>query len=159
MSVVYRSAVCDMSVNCRWHIGQLSVTYQSCFNLAGEYSGFPFERLSNVIMLLGKMLQCEVRLLYEANRRALRTKGMVIFSFVLIVSSISEVLVNYRSSICEASVTRKAMSADMHLDRLSLLTDYRLSINRVSINCRSTVDQVAIEYLSSVDRYVDRYYG
>ena len=51
MSVVYRSTVSDMSVNCRWHIGQLSVAYQSCINLAGESSGFPFERLSNVIML------------------------------------------------------------------------------------------------------------
>ena len=57
MSVVYRSTVSDMSVNCRWHIGQLSVAYQSCVNLAGESNGFPFERLSNVIMLLGKMLR------------------------------------------------------------------------------------------------------
>ena len=45
MSVVYRSTVGDMSVNCRWHIGQLSVAYQSCVNLAGESNGFPFERL------------------------------------------------------------------------------------------------------------------
>ena len=29
MSAVYRSTVGDMSVNCRWHIGQLSVAYQS----------------------------------------------------------------------------------------------------------------------------------
>ena len=50
-----------ISVNCRWHISQLSVAYQSCVNLAGESSGFPFERLSNVIMLLGKMLQSEAR--------------------------------------------------------------------------------------------------
>ena len=68
MSVVYRSIVGDMSVNCRWHIGQLSVADQSCVNLAGESNGFPFERLSNVIMLLGKTLQCEARLLYEENR-------------------------------------------------------------------------------------------
>ena len=88
-----------MSVNCRWHIGQLSVAYQSCFNLAGEYSGFPFERLNNVIMLLGKMLQCKAQLLYEANRRALGTKDMVIFSFVLIVSSIGEVSVKYLQGI------------------------------------------------------------
>ena len=56
MSVVYRSTVSDMSV-----------AYQSCVNLAGESSGFPFERLSYVIMLLGKMLQSEARLLYEVN--------------------------------------------------------------------------------------------
>ena len=36
MSVVYWSNVGDISVNCRWHIGQLSVAYQSCVNLAGE---------------------------------------------------------------------------------------------------------------------------
>ena len=36
MSVVYRSTVGDISVNCRWYIGQLSVAYQSCVNLAGE---------------------------------------------------------------------------------------------------------------------------
>ena len=59
----------------------MSVAYQSCVNLAGESNGFPFERLSNVIMLLGKMLHCEGLLLYEAKRRALRTMGMVIFSF------------------------------------------------------------------------------
>ena len=36
MSVVYRSTVGDISVNCRWYIGQLSVAYQSCVNFAGE---------------------------------------------------------------------------------------------------------------------------
>ena len=36
MSVVYRSTVGDISVNCRWYIGQLSVEFQSCVNLAGE---------------------------------------------------------------------------------------------------------------------------
>ena len=68
VSVVYRSTVGDMSVNCRWHIGQLSVAYQSCVNLAGESNGFPFEQLSSVIMLLGKTLQCEAQLLYEVNQ-------------------------------------------------------------------------------------------
>ena len=33
MSVVYRSTVGDGSVNCRWHIGQLSVAYQSCVSM------------------------------------------------------------------------------------------------------------------------------
>ena len=80
-STVYQSYVGGISVNCQWHIGQLSVDYQSWVNLAGESNGFPFERLSNGIMLLGKMLQCEAWLLYEANRRALRTMGMVIYSF------------------------------------------------------------------------------
>ena len=81
MSVVYKSTVGDISANCGWHIGQLSVDYQSYVNLAGESNGFPFERLSNVIMPLGKMLQCKARLLYEANRRALQTMGIVIYSF------------------------------------------------------------------------------
>ena len=40
-----RSTVGDMSVSCRWHIGQLSVACQSCVNLAGESNGFPFEQL------------------------------------------------------------------------------------------------------------------
>ena len=66
MSVVYRSIVGDMSVNCRWHIGQLSVVDQSCVNLAGESNGFPFERLSNVIMLLGKC--CSARRDYFMKR-------------------------------------------------------------------------------------------
>ena len=34
--MVYRSTVGDILVNCRWYIGQLSVTYQSCVNLVGE---------------------------------------------------------------------------------------------------------------------------
>ena len=80
MSVLYWSTVADMSVNWRWHIGQLSVAYQSCVNLAGESNGFPFERSSNVIMLLRKMLQCKTRLHYEASQWALRTIGMIIFS-------------------------------------------------------------------------------
>ena len=54
MSVIYRSTVGDISVNCRWHIGQLSVDYQLCVNLAGESNSFPFELLSNVIMLFGE---------------------------------------------------------------------------------------------------------
>ena len=37
MLVVYWSTVSDISVNCRGYIGQLSVTYQSCVNLAGEF--------------------------------------------------------------------------------------------------------------------------
>ena len=36
MLVVYQSTVGDISVNCRWYIGQLSVAYQSCVNLAGK---------------------------------------------------------------------------------------------------------------------------
>ena len=40
-----RPNIGHMSVSCRWHIGQLSVAYQSCVNLAGESNGFPFERL------------------------------------------------------------------------------------------------------------------
>ena len=36
MSVVYRLTVGDISVNCWWYIGQLSVAYQSCVNLVGE---------------------------------------------------------------------------------------------------------------------------
>ena len=34
--MVYRSTVGDISVNCRWYIGQLSDAYQSRVNLAGE---------------------------------------------------------------------------------------------------------------------------
>ena len=65
---------------------------------------FQSRQLSNVIMLVGKMLQSEVRLLYEANRRALRTKGMVIFSFVPIVSSIGQVLAKCRPSVGQVLV-------------------------------------------------------
>ena len=166
MSVLYRSTVADMSVNWRWHIGQLSVAYQSCVNLAGESNGFPFERSSNFIMLLRKMLQCKARLHYEANQWALRTMGMVIFSFVPIVSSIGQVSakcwssigqesVKYRPSVGEVSVTWKAMSSDIHLDRPS--TDYQLSSDQVAIECWSTANRVAIEYRSSVDRYNIRY--
>ena len=45
------------------------------------------------------MLQCEARLLYEANQWALRTMGMVIFSFVPILSRIGQVSANCRRSI------------------------------------------------------------
>ena len=40
MSVIYRSTVGGISVNCRWYIGQLSFEYQSCVNLSGESNGF-----------------------------------------------------------------------------------------------------------------------
>jgi len=149
-----RKTIGRVSIICRWYIGQLSVTYHSCVNLAGESSGFPFERLSYVIMLLGKMLQSEAWLLYEVNRRAIRTKGMTIFPFVPIVSSIGQVSVKYRrsvgqvsvkyqSSIGEVSVTWKAMSADIHLSQLS--TEYQPSLNRVSIDGRPSGDRVSIE--------------
>ena len=36
MSALYRSTVGDMSVNCRWRIGQLSVAYQSCVICIGQ---------------------------------------------------------------------------------------------------------------------------
>ena len=42
MSVLYRSTVGCISVNCRWYIGQLSFEYQSCVNLSGEFNGFIF---------------------------------------------------------------------------------------------------------------------
>ena len=172
MSVVYRSNVGDMSVNCRWHIGQLSVADQSCVHLAGESNGFPFERLSIVIMLLGKMLQREARLLYKANRWALRTMGTVIFSFEPIVSSIGQVTAKCRRSVGEVSakcrssigqvsakcrpsvgeesVTWKAMSADIHLDRLS--TDYRPTIDWVATESQSSVDRLSIDCRPSGDR-------
>jgi len=150
MSVVYRSTVGDMSVNCRWHISQLSVTYQSCVNLAGESSGFPFEWLSNVIMLLGKMLQCEARLLYEANRRALLTKGMVIFSFVLIVSSIGQVSVKYRSSI--GQVSARYWWPEKPYRPTYISTDYQLTIDWVSTASWSSVDRLSINSRPSGDR-------
>ena len=157
-----------MSVNCWWHIGQLSVAYQSCVNLAGESSGFRFERLSNVIMLLGKMLQCEAWLLYEANRRALWTKGMVIFSFVPIVSSVGQVSAKCRPSVgqvsakCRQGIGDLKSYVDRHTSRPTinwLSTEYRPRLDWVSFDCRSTVDRVAVEYRSSVDRYVDQYSG
>ena len=179
-STEYRSYVGGISVNCRWYVGQLSVAYRStvgrrsvsCVNLAGESNGFPFERLSNVIMLLGKMLQCEARLLYEANRWALQTMGMVIFSFVPIVSSIGQVSakcrpsvgqvsVKYRSSIGEVSAKCPRGIGDLKsyfgrytsrptIDWLS--TDYRLSSDWVAIECRSTVNRLSTEWRSSGDR-------
>ena len=42
MTVVHRSTVGNMSVNCQWYIDELSVAYQSCVNLAGESNGFLF---------------------------------------------------------------------------------------------------------------------
>ena len=36
MSALYQSTVGDMSVNCRWHIGQLSVPYQSYVMCIGK---------------------------------------------------------------------------------------------------------------------------
>ena len=38
MSAVYQSTVGDMSVNCRWHISQLSVAYQSYVICIGQLS-------------------------------------------------------------------------------------------------------------------------
>ena len=43
-STDYRSYVGDISVNCLWYIGQLSVVYQSCVNLAGESNGVLFKQ-------------------------------------------------------------------------------------------------------------------
>ena len=40
MSVIYRSTVGGISVNCRWYVGQLSFEYQSCVNLSGKSNGF-----------------------------------------------------------------------------------------------------------------------
>ena len=40
MSVIYLSTGGDISVNCRWYIGKLSVEYQSFVNLADEPNGF-----------------------------------------------------------------------------------------------------------------------
>ena len=89
--MVYRSTVGGISVNCRWYIGQLSFEYQSCVNLSGESNGFFLwakTSLITVIMRWGNMWQCEARLLYEANGRALRSKDMVTLFFQLVSSPI-----------------------------------------------------------------------
>ena len=161
MSVLYRSTVADMSVNWRWHIGQLSVAYQSCVNLAGESNGFPFERSSNFIMLLRKMLQCKARLHYEANRWALRTMGMVIFSFVPIVSSIGQVSAKCWSSIGQESVKYRPSVGEVSVrywwpEKLCrptyISTDHRPTINWVATESQSSVDRQPTEWRSSIDR-------
>ena len=108
-STYYRSYVGDISVNCRWYIGQLSVVYRSTVGgisvncrsnisrvLIYQVSPMAFLQaktsLITVIMRWGNMWQCEARLLYEANRRALGTKDMITFFFQLVSSPIVWVL-------------------------------------------------------------------
>ena len=98
MSVIYRSTVGGISVNCRWYISQLSVVYRSTVGdisvncrsnisrvLIYQVSPMAFflakTSLITVIMRWGNMWQCEARLLYEGNRRALGTKDMITIFF------------------------------------------------------------------------------
>ena len=98
MSVIYRSTVGGISVNCRWYIGELSVAYRSTVRgisvncrsniscvLIYQVSPMAFFKaktsLITVIMRWRNMWQCEARLLYETNRRALGTKDMITFFF------------------------------------------------------------------------------
>ena len=134
----------------RLHIGQLSVAYQLCVNLAGESNGFPFERSSNFIMLLRKMLQCKARFQHEANRWALRTMGMVIFSFVPIVSSIGQVSAKCRSSIGQESVKYRQGIGDLksYVGRHTS----RPTIDWVATKSQLSVDRQPTEWQSSIDR-------
>ena len=105
MSVIYRSTVNGISVNCRWYIGELSVVYRwtvggisvNCRSnisrvLIYQVSPMAFflakTSLITVIMRWGNMWQCEALFFYEANWRALGTRHMVTF-FCQIVWSLA----------------------------------------------------------------------
>ena len=78
--MVYRSTVGGISVNCRSSISRVLIYQVSPMAFFKAKTS-----LIAVIMGWGNMWQCEARLLYEANRRALGNKDRVtvfLFQFV-----------------------------------------------------------------------------
>ena len=98
MSAVYQSTVGDMSVNCRWHIGQLSVAYQS------------------YVICIGKLL-ADTSVKYRSSIGQLSAKCR---------PSVCEVSTDYRPTIhrvsieCRSTVDRVSIDSRSSVDRQSI---------------------------------------
>ena len=130
MSAVYQSTVGDMSVNCRWHIGQLSVAYQS------------------YVICIGKLL-ADTSVKYRSSIGQLSAKCRL---------SVGQVSARYRwpeSYIgwhtYRPTIDRLSTECRPSVDRQS--TECRSTVDRVSIDSRSSVDRVSTA--TSTDIAVD----
>ena len=129
MSAVYQSTVGDMSVNCRWHIGQLSVAYQS------------------YVICIGKLL-ADTSVNYRSSIGQLSAKCRPSVGDLKAISAdihIDRLSTDYRPTIHRVSTECRST-----VDRVSI--DSRSSVDRQSIECRSSVDRY-------VDRYSGRHSG
>ena len=110
-------------------------------------------------MRWGNMWQCEARLLYEANRRALRTKDMVTFFFSSLYHHRSSEFLAVKQNLSQLSVDRlsTAMSTDCRPSINRVSTGYRPSVDRLSTECQPTIYRVstAISTAMSTDISVD----
>ena len=79
----YRSTVGGISVNCRSNISRVLIQQVSpmAFFLSNDVINYCYHAM-------GDQWHCEVRLPYEANRRALGTRDMVTFCFQFVSSPI-----------------------------------------------------------------------
>ena len=129
MLAVYQSTVGDMWVNCRWHIGQLSVAYQS------------------YVICIGKLL-ADTSVKYRSSIGQLSAKCR---------PSVCEVSVTWKlyrptyiSTDYRLTIDRLSTECRSTVDRVSI--DSRSSVDRQSIECRSSVDRY-------VDQYSGRHSG
>ena len=129
MSAVYQSTVGDMSVNCRWHIGQLSVAYQSYVICIGQLLADTWVKYRPIIG--------------EVSAKCRPSVGEVSVTWKLYrptyISTDYRLTIDRLSTECRPSVDRQS-------------TERRSTVDRVSTECRSSVDRY-------VDRYSGRHSG
>ena len=133
MSAVYQSTVGDMSVNCRWHIGQLSVAYQSYVICIGKLLADTSVKYRSSIGQLSAKCRRSVG---EVSAKCLR--GIGDLKAISADIHIDRLSTDYRPTIHRVSTECRST-----VDRVSI--DSRSSVDRQSIECRSTVDRVSIE--------------
>ena len=130
MSAVYQSTVGDMSVNCRWHIGQLSVAYQSYVICIGQLLADTSVKYRPIIG--------------EVSAKCRR--GIGDLKAISADIHIDRLSTDYRPTIHRVSTECRST-----VDRVSI--DSRSSVDRVSIECRPSVDRVSTA--TSTDIAVD----
>ena len=141
MSAVYQSTVGDMSVNCRWYIGQLLVAYQSYVICIGKLlTDTSVKYRSSIGQLSAK---CR-RSVGQVSAKCLR--GIGDLKAISADIHIDRLSTDYRPTIHRVSTECRST-----VDRVSI--DSRSSVDRQSIECRSTVDRVSTA--TSTDIAVD----
>ena len=137
MSAVYQSTVGDMSVNCRWHIGQLSVAYQSYVICIGKLLADTSVKYRSSIGQLSAKCRpsvCEVSVTWKLYRPTY-------------ISTDYRLTIDRLSTECRPSVDRQSTECRSTVDRVSTATSTDIAVDIAVDSTYSKHDPILVRFL------------